>query len=819
VKNARKIFAPWLFLLGYWSFATPFCLSGQTTFQRQLDSLNGLFCLEQTADGNYWVGTFLGKILRLDAGGNLLNGYNLRMGDTASARYVYDLERAPGGGVYALFDRSNQNTALDDWLILARLDAAGEPLWQTTVHYGEVQHWAHNRMATDPAGNVYTTSIRTEFQAGGATGTNKIILTKTAPDGTMQWTRRLSNDGLNYPRSLLHLANGDLLICGNSQLASAFGFIVRISPDGNVLQGFRSTRFLFKAAAEMPDGSWIFAATENGPLPQTTCIVRVSPVGDLIWARRLNIPNALNWIPCLTYTPGGEIVVGNYETPAGQPTADLIGLGADGSFKWARRFDLCNNYGVSSILNTLDGGLAALRFRPGGHLFLKTDATGNCAACPATNVTVALTPLTAAFVIDNWQAEAASAWPAAFSNFLPFSVPGRDYCGQAPPVSGMLLSDDTLCIYEPLSAQALGARAADSYNWTFPGGSPAAMTGKTVAGVVFDQPAETEVVLVSRAGFCQDTFRKTVLVVDGPKPFDLGPDTTLCGPLAQITLKAQTPGAFQYLWENGTVDSIRTITAPGRYVATALAGDCRQSDTIQINILADFEVRLPVDTTLCGSDTIWLDATTPGAESYRWNDGYDAALRPVFRSGIYAVTAYRASCVASDLVSVDWFPAPPPLPEDTFFCSGENLRLSVGGSLAGQIWWNDAPGSATFEVDGPGLVRRRIEYRQCRFEDEMRVQQADCQNGFAVYAPNAIAPESGGDNAWFTLFGQGLEILTLRIFDRWGNLVSEQIEGAEPRWDGRFNGQTVMPGVYVWTAHVRQNGKEGRLEGTVTVVR
>ncbi|MGI9160739.1 MAG: gliding motility-associated C-terminal domain-containing protein [Saprospiraceae bacterium] len=807
------------FLLGYAFFASPAGLRGQTTFQRQLDSLNGLFCLEQTTDGNFWIGAFLGKLLRLDASGNLLNGYQLRQGDTASARYVYDLARAPGSGVYALFDRSNQNTALDDWLILARLDETGQPLWQTTAHYGEVQHWAHNRIATDPEGNVYAMSLRTEFQQGGGATSNKIILTKVSPNGLVVWTRRLSNDGLSYPRALLYLSDGSLLICGNAQRAASFGFILRVSSNGEVLQAWRSAQFLFKAAAEMPDGSWAFAATETGPLPQTTCVLRISPTGDLIWARRLEIPNALNWIPALTATPAGEITIGNYETPGGQPTADLIGLYADGRLKWARRFDLCYSYGVSAIINTLDGGLAALRFRPGGQLFLKTDAAGNCAACPATDVAPALTPVAGGFILDNWQSESASAPPAAATGFLPFSVPVRDYCGQTPPVGGMQLSDDTLCVFEPLSALAYGPGVADSYNWTFPGGTPATANGKTVNGVVFPLPGAREITLISKAGFCRDTFRQRIVTLDGPRRFELGPDTTLCGALATLTLDARTPGALQYFWENGAADSIRTIAAPGRYIATALAGACRQSDTIEVQVLTDFQVNLPADTTLCGADTIWLDATTPGANAYRWNDGLETARRPVFRSGIYAVTAYRTPCTAADLVSVDWFPSPPPLPADTVICAGERLVLSVGGSLAGQIWWNDEPGAATFEAEGPGRIRRRIEYRQCRFEDETLLRQVECLDGFAVYAPNAIAPESGGDNAWFTLFGPGLEIQTLRIFDRWGNLLFEQTGAPDARWDGRVAGNRALPGVYLWTAQLRQNGKEGLLKGAVTVVR
>lgn len=91
-------------------------------------------------------------------------------------------------------------------------------------------------------------------------------------------------------------------------------------------------------------------------------------------------------------------------------------------------------------------------------------------------------------------------------------------------------------------------------------------------------------------------------------------------------------------------------------------------------------------------------------------------------------------------------------------------------------------------------------------------------NSKFVYTPNVFAPETFGLNAVFNLFaGQGVEQLeVLRIYDRWGGLVFEGIEG----WDGNVGNEKAMPGVYAWYAElVYADGTQGKLEGHVTLIR
>ncbi len=812
----RHLFLIWQFVV--WGAFTVFA---QPTFQKQISPVTGLFCLEQTADESFWIGTFLGKILRFDPAGNFLNGWDIHLGDTTTTRFIYDLERAPGGGAWALYDRTNFNNALDDHLILARLAPDGKPLWQTNVYYGEVLHWAHNRITSDPDGTVFVSSVRLNPVSGTPGEANRIILSKVDPNGALLWTKAYRNAGFNYPRTLKRLSDGSLLLCGNSQLTTASGFLLRISPAGDVLWSKRSSRFLFKAVIELPDGSWMLAATETGPLPQAACLLRIDQTGNLLWGRRLDIPYALNWSPGLALSPNGNILLFNYETSAAAPVADLICISQNGAFQWARRYDACRNHGISAGMVTADGGIAGIRFRAAGHLLLKTDADGYCAGCPAEAVSVGLTPVDDMLLPSTWENNDWPVAPVAVSEFHPFQVSAQPYCGQQKPVDGISLTDDTLCVTQALGATSTGPGQADEYNWTFGGGIPGQLSGSpAVNGIRFDTAGTAQILLEAVSGFCRDSFFVSAVIKPGPGSIDLGPDTLLCGLPGRLTLDASTPGATTYTWNDGSTGPVREATTSGLYAVSASSNGCTVSDTILLEIRESLRISLGADTTLCGADSLWLDATSPGAERYRWNDGLESPRRLISESGFYAVTAYRDGCAGSHFISVGLFPRPPALPADTVLCEGEPLLLNVGESLDGDIYWNDQPGLATFAFDGSGTVRRKVEYRNCRFEDSMAVFRAPCRNGFALYAPNAFSPDGDGRNDFFELSGADLEVLELQIFDRWGNrLYQEQSPSGAARWDGMAQDRPVATGVYVWMARLRQRGREGWEAGTVVKVK
>jgi gliding motility-associated-like protein len=76
-----------------------------------------------------------------------------------------------------------------------------------------------------------------------------------------------------------------------------------------------------------------------------------------------------------------------------------------------------------------------------------------------------------------------------------------------------------------------------------------------------------------------------------------------------------------------------------------------------------------------------------------------------------------------------------------------------------------------------------------------------------LYVPNAFSPNNDGNNDYLKVYGTpGLvqEILSFRIYTRWGDLVWEELDflptDSIRGWDGLLGGRPANSGVYTWVA-------------------
>jgi gliding motility-associated-like protein len=129
------------------------------------------------------------------------------------------------------------------------------------------------------------------------------------------------------------------------------------------------------------------------------------------------------------------------------------------------------------------------------------------------------------------------------------------------------------------------------------------------------------------------------------------------------------------------------------------------------------------------------------------------------------------------------------------------------------------------DVDQEFLVNLKLLYAdgECFIEDVLHIRYID---EIEIFVPNIFTPNGDGRNDFFTIFGDEEvdQILSLQIFERWGTQLWEGrslMPGNETQgWDGSYRGETVVPGVYVYTAEILlTDGSTKRLQGTVTVSR
>jgi len=97
-----------------------------------------------------------------------------------------------------------------------------------------------------------------------------------------------------------------------------------------------------------------------------------------------------------------------------------------------------------------------------------------------------------------------------------------------------------------------------------------------------------------------------------------------------------------------------------------------------------------------------------------------------------------------------------------------------------------------------------------------------------IVAPNAFTPDGDGNNETMKLYGQFVQSIDFRIFDRWGKLVSETSISAVSAtakltpidvWNGKnFDGNEMPESTYVWTAvFTDQLGNSFSQSGTVAL--
>jgi gliding motility-associated-like protein len=98
-----------------------------------------------------------------------------------------------------------------------------------------------------------------------------------------------------------------------------------------------------------------------------------------------------------------------------------------------------------------------------------------------------------------------------------------------------------------------------------------------------------------------------------------------------------------------------------------------------------------------------------------------------------------------------------------------------------------------------------------------------CKNA-NVFIPNTFSPNGDGSNDVFYVRGKGLDrVKSLRIFDRWGEVVFEKkdfaVNDASVGWDGRFRGAKPKADVYVYQVEVFcENGEIIRFDGNVALI-
>lgn len=115
-----------------------------------------------------------------------------------------------------------------------------------------------------------------------------------------------------------------------------------------------------------------------------------------------------------------------------------------------------------------------------------------------------------------------------------------------------------------------------------------------------------------------------------------------------------------------------------------------------------------------------------------------------------------------------------------------------------------------------------VDSNGCKNSDTVQVIVV-CKNA-NVFVPNTFSPNGDGVNDVFYVRGRGLErVKTLRIFNRWGEIVFEQnnfpVNDASYGWDGKVKGNRPQQGVYIYQLEVFcDNSQIIHIQGNIALI-
>lgn len=357
--------------------------------------------------------------------------------------------------------------------------------------------------------------------------------------------------------------------------------------------------------------------------------------------------------------------------------------------------------------------------------------------------------------------------------------------------------------------------------------------------------AGTYIVEVLDDNLCMGTFE---LVVQDPPPLEINFDVIDASCFGEedgsiIVMPEGGVGGYSLQWNTGDMTDTLSDLPAGQYTLTLLdANACEltqsaevfEPDPVFIEVLDVVDVICNGDST--GQITV---LGSGGVPPYMYSaDGEVFQSEPILgnlTAGDYTLTIMDAQgCMAITTASIT---EPPALLVD----AGPDQFVELGFSTSIRAVANEFPvtyrwtpdlflecdSCAQTQVIAPtGTTTYTMTVTNedgCTAVDSLTIFVI---RNRPVYIPNVFSPNDDGFNDNFTVFsGPAVaEILNIKIFDRWGELIFENenvpTNSESEGWDGTFKGEPMGSGVYVYLIDVAFiDGQVIQYEGDVTLLR
>jgi gliding motility-associated-like protein len=217
--------------------------------------------------------------------------------------------------------------------------------------------------------------------------------------------------------------------------------------------------------------------------------------------------------------------------------------------------------------------------------------------------------------------------------------------------------------------------------------------------------------------------------------------------------------------------------------------------------------------------------------------GQNPPLQQYTTAGNFTVYAYAinsSGCVDSASQSLLVNPLPTvELPSSLTMQNGFPITIpaAYSSNVVGYSWLPDNNTLSCVDCPQPSTVNTKlttkysvsfVDSNGCKNTGDVQVIVI-CKNA-NVFVPNTFSPNNDGSNDIFYIRGKGIDrVKSLRIFNRWGEIVFEQkdfpINDPSSGWNGKYKGNRPQADVYIYQVEVFcENSEIIRFEGNIALI-
>lgn len=270
------------------------------------------------------------------------------------------------------------------------------------------------------------------------------------------------------------------------------------------------------------------------------------------------------------------------------------------------------------------------------------------------------------------------------------------------------------------------------------------------------------------------------------------------------------------LWSTQETTGSIDATETGYYSVIATENGCSSSDSVWVEEIDMPLINLGPDQSICAGTTIELNTGI----SVTWNDALLADSIVIAAAGAYYASYTEGPCTVSDTMQVVVLPLPEAnLGPDITGCIDTPVVISAFAEVNSSYNWNTFETTSSIEVIEPGLYTVTTANSCGEAEDVIEVFFEDCS--YQIFIPNTFTPDKDGINDVWQISTFRVKSFTIRVFNRWGDLLFTS-QSSKDAWTGEtYNGNHyVQDGSYAYhISFETEDGEVGERTGHVNIIR